>query len=70
MDEAGCKGMRVGGVAVSELHANYFVNTHGGTAEDFLRLMDAVSRRVRERFGVILDPEIRVLGKEAAASRI
>jgi UDP-N-acetylmuramate dehydrogenase len=70
MDEAECKGMRVGGVAVSDLHANYFVNTHGGTAEDFLRLMDAVSRRVRERFGVILDPEIRVLGKKAAASRI
>jgi UDP-N-acetylmuramate dehydrogenase len=66
IDEAGCKGMRVGDVAVSELHANYFVNTHEGTAEDFLRLMDAVTLRVRERFGVILEPEIRILGRKSA----
>jgi UDP-N-acetylmuramate dehydrogenase len=70
IDRAGCKGMRVGGITVSELHANYFLNSHGGTAEEFRRLMDAVKRRVRERFGVILEPEIRVLGRSAAGSGV
>ena len=64
IDEAGCKGMRVGGVEVSGVHANFFVNRGGGSASDYLALMDVVSQKVKARFNVVLEPEIRVLGKE------
>jgi UDP-N-acetylmuramate dehydrogenase len=63
IDEAGCKGRRAGGIVVSPVHANFFVNTGGGTAADFLRLMDEVASVVREKFGTVLEPEIRVVGR-------
>ncbi len=63
MDEAGCKGMRVGDIEVSAVHANFFVNTGNGTCDDFLRLMDMVGSKVKEKFGIILEPEIRIMGK-------
>jgi UDP-N-acetylmuramate dehydrogenase len=55
--------MRVGDVEVSEVHANFFINRGEGTSDDFLKLMDAVSKKIRERFGVELEPEIRVVGR-------
>lgn len=63
IDAAGCKGMRVGGVEVSALHAGFFINTGGASAADFIGLMQRVSGRVRESFGVTLEPEIRVVGR-------
>ncbi len=63
IDEAGCKGMRVGGIEVSALHANFFVNRGGGTASEYLELMDRVSASVNEKFGVMLEPEIKVVGR-------
>ena len=63
IDEAGCKGMRVGGVMVSTLHANYFVNLDGGTSSDFLRLMDLVANTVNNKFGILLEPEIKIVGR-------
>jgi UDP-N-acetylmuramate dehydrogenase len=63
IDEAGCKGIRMGDIEVSSMHANFFVNRGQGRAEDFLRLMDEVYARVMERFHVALEPEIRVMGK-------
>ena len=63
IDEAGCKGMRIGDIEVSAIHANFFVNCGEGRAEDYLTLMDEVSAKVRERFHVVLEPEIRVVGK-------
>jgi UDP-N-acetylmuramate dehydrogenase len=64
IDEAGCKGMSIGAIAVSSMHANFFVNCGEGTASDYLALMAAVSAKVNEKFGVRLEPEIRVMGKE------
>jgi len=64
IDEAGCKGMSIGAIAVSSMHANFFVNCGEGTAGDYLALMAAVSAKVNEKFGVRLEPEIRVMGKE------
>ena len=55
IDACGLKGYRVGGAAVSEKHAGFCVNL-GGTSRDFLRLMGDVQARVRERFGVTLEP--------------
>lgn len=63
IDEAGCKGLRIGGIEVSAIHANFFVNRGEGRAEDYLALMDEVSAKVHERFHVRLEPEIRVMGK-------
>ena len=63
IDEAGCKGMRVGGIEVNGLHANFFVNRGEGRAADYLALMERVSGKVLERFGVQLEPEIRIVGR-------
>jgi UDP-N-acetylmuramate dehydrogenase len=63
IDAAGCKGMKVGGIEVSSMHANFFVNTGSGTGSDYLHLMSEVSLAVEKKFGVILEPEIRVIGR-------
>jgi UDP-N-acetylmuramate dehydrogenase len=63
IDEAGCKGMKQGDIEVSSIHANFFVNKGKGSAEDFLRLMDKVASRVKEKFGIVLEPEIRIVGR-------
>jgi UDP-N-acetylmuramate dehydrogenase len=44
------------------MHANYFVNTGGGTAADVRRLIEHVQRTVEDRFGVRLDPEVKLIG--------
>ncbi len=64
IDEAGCKGMRIGGIEVSSVHANFFVNRGEGTASDYVRLMDEVTAAVQKKFGVSLEPEIRLVGRK------
>jgi UDP-N-acetylmuramate dehydrogenase len=61
IDEAGLKGVGIGGVEVSTVHANFFVNRGGGTAADFMRLMDMVVDRVKTVSGAMLEPEIRII---------
>ncbi len=63
IEAAGLKGTRVGNVEVSPVHANYFVNLGGGTAEDALELIALVRERVRERLGIELETEVRVIGE-------
>lgn len=63
IDEAGCKGMRIGGIEVSRVHANFFINRGGGTASDYINLMNEVSSIVNKRFSITLEPEIRVVGR-------
>jgi UDP-N-acetylmuramate dehydrogenase len=62
IEVAGCKTMRIGGIEVSGLHANYFVNDGNGTAADFVALMAEVKQRVRDRFGIELEPEVKFWG--------
>jgi UDP-N-acetylmuramate dehydrogenase len=64
IDEAGCKGMRVGDVEVSRVHANFFVNKGKARASDFIKLMENVKSRVKETSGIELEPEIRIVGRE------
>ncbi|MEW6215433.1 MAG: UDP-N-acetylmuramate dehydrogenase [Nitrospirota bacterium] len=64
IDEAGCKGLRIGDVEVSNIHANFFTNKGRANASDFIRLMQEVAFRVKERFGVVLEPEIKIVGRE------
>ncbi len=62
IDAAGCKGMRVGGIEVSQMHANYFVNKKNGTCSEFLQLMEIVKEKVMKRSGVELESEIKIIG--------
>ena len=61
IDQCGLKGRRVGGAQVSEKHAGFLVNTGGATCADVLALIQIVQDTVRERTGVELEPEVRVL---------
>jgi UDP-N-acetylmuramate dehydrogenase len=62
LDAAGCRGLAVGGARFSEKHANFVENTGEATTADVVALMAEGRRRVRERFGVELEPEVQVLG--------
>jgi UDP-N-acetylmuramate dehydrogenase len=62
IDEAGCRGFRVGGAKVSEMHCNFLINDNGATAEDIERLGETVRARVKARSGVALEWEIIRLG--------
>jgi UDP-N-acetylenolpyruvoylglucosamine reductase len=67
LDEAGCRGLTVGGARFSEKHANFVENLGDGTTADVVALMAEGRRRVRERFGVELEAEVQVLGEVEAA---
>ena len=61
LEKVGMKGFRVGGVAFSEKHSNFLVNTGGGSIEDVKRLVEEAKRRVYEEFGVRLEEEVRLV---------
>ena len=61
IEEAGCKGLTVGGAQVSEKHAGFVINAGGAACADVLALMAEVQRRVKESFGVTLEPEVRIV---------
>jgi UDP-N-acetylmuramate dehydrogenase len=63
IEAAGCKGWRCGDAQVSELHANFIVNTGQARAADVLSLIDRVRERVAERFGIVLECEIEIIGE-------
>jgi UDP-N-acetylmuramate dehydrogenase len=67
LDEAGCRGLTVGGARFSEKHANFVENTGHATTADVVSLMAEGRRRVRDRFGVSLEPEVQLLGRIDAA---
>ena len=60
--EAGCSGLAVGGARFSPKHANFIENTGAATTADVLAVMAEGRRRVLERFGVELEPEVQTLG--------
>ena len=62
LDAAGCRGLRVGGASFSEKHANFVENHGDATTADVIALMAEGRRRVKERFGVELEPEVQALG--------
>ena len=63
IDAAGLKGRRIGGAEISPTHANFIVNVGGATADDVLALVAEMRDRVRQRFGIELEPEIRIVGQ-------
>lgn len=63
LDEAGVKGLHVGGAAVYEKHANMIVNTGNATSKDIRQLADIMKRKVQSKFGITLEEEVIQLGE-------
>jgi UDP-N-acetylmuramate dehydrogenase len=66
VDEAGCRGLRIGGAQVSERHCNFLITTGDATAADIETLGEEVRRRVKAKTGVTLEWEIRRIGRPAS----
>ena len=64
IEESGLKGHRIGGAMVSEKHAGFVINYDHATSKDILNLIDHIKSEVYMRFGVELEPEIKIIGKE------
>lgn len=64
IEQAGLKGLKIGGAQVSPKHAGFVINAGGATAADVLHLIAEVQHRVYQHSGVMLQPEIRILGEE------
>ena len=63
IEDAGCKGLTVGGAQVSEKHAGFVINIGDATAEDVEELIRQVQKRVLDQSGVMLEPEIKMTGE-------
>ena len=63
IQDAGLKGRSVGGAQVSELHAGFIINTGGAKSSDIIELMHIVQQEVLDRFGVQLEPEVRIIAE-------
>ncbi|SDW05370.1 UDP-N-acetylmuramate dehydrogenase [Marininema mesophilum] len=63
IEEAGLKGYRIGDAEVSEQHANFIINRGQATANDVLALIQHIIRTINEKYGVTLEPEVRVVGE-------
>jgi UDP-N-acetylmuramate dehydrogenase len=64
IEEAGLRGLTVGGAQVSEKHCGFVINKGGATASDIIMLMHLVQASVKEQFGVDLEPEVRIIGED------
>lgn len=63
IQDAGLRGYRVGGAQVSEKHCGFVINRDQATAQDIYQLITEVSNIVKEKFGVTLEPEVKLIGK-------
>lgn len=63
IDSCELRGYAVGGAQVSEKHANFIVNRGGARAEDVLRLIAEIQKEVEKRTGIVLEPEVKVVGQ-------
>ncbi|OGT74384.1 MAG: UDP-N-acetylenolpyruvoylglucosamine reductase [Gammaproteobacteria bacterium RIFCSPLOWO2_02_FULL_56_15] len=64
IDACGLKGLRSGNAVVSDKHANFIINLGGATATDIERLICMVQQRVNQDSGILLEPEVRIVGHE------
>lgn len=63
IEEAGCRGLKIGGAMVSEKHCNFLINTGSATSNDLEALGEEVRKRVKEKTGIALQWEIQRVGK-------
>ena len=64
IEKAGLKGFRIGDAQVSPLHAGFIINLGNATARDVIRLIEAIQEAVLTQFGILLEPEVRIVGEE------
>lgn len=64
IDEAGLRGLRIGGAQVSEVHANFLVNRGDAKAADFIALAEHVKREVWRKSGALLEEEVKIVGED------
>lgn len=64
IDEAGLRGVSVGGAQVSEKHCGFIVNKDNATAAEIVELMELVQKTVKEKFDVDLEPEVNIIGEK------
>lgn len=62
IEKAGLKGKKIGGAKVSEKHANFIINEGRAKAEDVIKLIDLIKKKVKEKFSLKLEEEIKLLG--------
>jgi len=67
IDELGMKGMRRGKAKISDIHANFIVNTGDAAAKDVIGLIREIRQIVKTKRGVLLEPEVRIIGREERA---
>lgn len=70
LQEVGAIGMRVGGAAVSNIHANLIENTGNATSQDFYDLTTILNKKVKEKFNTTLIPEVQILGQFTSPSTV
>ncbi len=63
ISDAGLKGKGVGGARVSELHTNFIINAGNATSMDIRNLVSIIQEAVYKKFGVVLEPEIKIIGE-------
>lgn len=63
IDHSGCKTLSVGGAKISDVHANFIVNTGKAKASDVVQLIDIVRKKVQEKFGILLSEEVIRIGE-------
>ena len=64
IEDAGLKGIRLGGAQVSELHSGFIVNVDDATCDNVVNLIKVVQKVVRDKYDVILEPEIKFVGEK------
>ena len=70
IEAAGLKGFRIGGAEVSPMHANYFINVADAKAADVMELMRTVRARVHDKWGVMLEPEVKLIGADGSVGAL
>ena len=64
IDDAGCRGLQIGGAEVSQMHCNFFLNNGSATAKEIEELICTVQEKVFANSGVMLQQEVVILGRE------
>ena len=65
IQDAGLKGFSIGDAEVSDLHAGFIINKGKATSTDILKLIKYVQEKVNSEYGIMLEPEIRIIGEES-----
>ncbi|MCK4675190.1 MAG: UDP-N-acetylenolpyruvoylglucosamine reductase, partial [Gammaproteobacteria bacterium] len=62
IEQCGLKGKSIGGAVVSEKHANFIINDNNATATDIESLIKLIQKTVKQEYGILLQPEVKIVG--------